>query len=324
MMHFPRYVSKQISRLLLEKKLLQSSAPPFLPFYHVVSHHKLPHILNYPYATPKEFEQQLDYYLNYFKPVSLEYLLKNRNPSEKIFHLSFDDGLRECAEIVAPILLKKGIPASFFVNSGFVDNKELFHRYKASLILNELRENPCSQAEGFLNKNNLTRNNILQAAYSERHILDETAELLELDFNDFLKNEKPYLSATQIKELSHKGFTIGGHSHEHPEFWKIPEKKQLKQVRESMQWVNENIKPKIKAFAFPYTDNKVSASFIKKLQKKGICDITFGTSGLKYDVIRSHFQRYPVEQVGNFKENLKTEFVYFKLRKIIGKAIVKH
>ncbi len=324
MMHFPRYVSKQIARFLPDEKVFHFSSPPFLPFYHVVNKNRLPHILNYPHFSPEEFEKQLDVYLKYFKPVTLDYLVKNPNPKERVFHLSFDDGLRECVEIVAPILLKKGIPATFFVNSGFINNKALFHRYKASLILHELHQHPCSQVEGLLLKNGLNRKNILQADYSQRDILDEAAELLELDFSLYLEKHKPYLRKKEVKHLHQKGFTIGGHSHKHPEFWKISEKKQLKQVQKSMNWVTENINPKIKAFAFPYTDDRVSSNFIRRLKQENICDITFGTAGLKYDEITSHYQRYPVEQNGDFKKNMKAEFVYFKLRKAIGKETVRH
>ncbi len=324
MANFPRVFSKQIARLWSDEKLFGINTPVFHPFYHVVSNKKIPYILNYPYLNEKQFEQQLDYFLRYFKPVSLADLYKNPHTKQKVFHLSFDDGLRESIEIVAPLLLKKGIPATFFVNSGFVDNKELFHRYKASLIASEMQNNPDAQAESFLQKNNLDANNILSASFLQRDILNEAAELLELDFSSVIAAHKPYLSTQQIKDLHQKGFSIGGHSHKHPELWKLSEKKQLKHIRKSMDWVNETVHSEIRAFSFPFTDDGISAQLIKKLKEENICDITFGTAGLKYDEISSHFQRYPAEQNGNFRENLKAEFVYFKLRKLIGKATVKH
>lgn len=324
MVHFPRIFSKHLSRFWSAKKLFQTSAPIFLPFYHVVSNQQLPYILNYPYLNEKQFVQELEYFLKYFKPVSLEELYKKPHTKQKIFHLSFDDGLRECTEMVAPILIKKGIPATFFINSGFTDNKDLFHRYKASLVLSKMRSKPHSEVQNLFSRNGLSLENILQTSFGQRAILDEAAELLEIDFGTFLQNTQPYLSTAQIKDLHNKGFSIGGHSHKHPEFWQIPEKKQFVEVKKSMHWLQENIQPKIKAFAFPYTDHGVSANFIKKLKTENICDITFGTAGVKYDEVNSHFQRYPAEQTGDFKENLKTEFVYYKLRKALGKATVKH
>ncbi|HYQ56864.1 MAG TPA: polysaccharide deacetylase family protein, partial [Draconibacterium sp.] len=128
----------------------------------------------------------------------------------------------------------------------------------------------------------------------------------------------------QVKSLHQQGFSIGGHSHKHPEFWNIPERKQLKHITKSMKWVIKNVNPKIKAFAFPYTDSGVSAALIRKIHDEDLCDISFGTAGVKYDALSTHFQRYTAEQNGDFKRNIKAEFVYYKLRKAIGKATVKH
>ncbi len=115
---FPRLVSSQLGKLIPIKSLLKINTPVFQPFYHVVSNDKLPHILNYNYRNTYQFEKELDFYLKYFKPVSLSELMTGKKLPKKVFHLSFDDGLKECAEIIAPILLRKGVPATFFVNPG--------------------------------------------------------------------------------------------------------------------------------------------------------------------------------------------------------------
>lgn len=322
MRYLPRLVCKKLGPMFSTRKLLATKAPLFLPFYHVVSNQPLPHILNYPIISENQFKQELDFYLKYFEPISLEELVKSPRPNS--FHLSFDDGLKECAEIVAPILLQKGIPATFFVNSGFIDNKELFHRYKASLIAGEMRTRPDAEVENYLYENEISLNNILQVPFSKTDVLQHAAELLEIDIQSFLKTQQPYMTTAQIKDLHKKGFSIGGHSHKHPEFWKISEKKQLKHIKKSMSWVVEHVNPKVKAFAFPYTDHGISGKLIKKLQTKNICDISFGTAGVKYDEMPNHFQRYPAEQNGDFELNVKAEFLYFKLRKAMGKATVKH
>ena len=135
MNEFPRFISKQFGKLISVQSLLKLKTPVFQPFYHIVSNNKLPHILNYNYRKVSQFEKELDFYLKYFKPVTLEELVSNKNLDDKIFHLSFDDGLKECAEIIAPILLKKGIPATFFVNPGFVGNQQLFHKLFAPQYL---------------------------------------------------------------------------------------------------------------------------------------------------------------------------------------------
>lgn len=324
MKEFPRFVSFQLGRLFSVQSLLKINTPVFHPFYHVVSNEKLPHILNYDYRNTAQFEKELDFYLKYFKPVSLSELMTEKKSDRKIFHLSFDDGLKECAEIIAPVLLKKGIPASFFVNPGFVDNHRLFHKYKASLILGKLKESPDLKAEQILREQNLNGEQILKASILQENILDEIAVLLGINFDEFLAKQKPYLNIEQILKLKEQGFSIGAHSFYHSEFWKISEEEQFKEIKSSMKWLLEKINPKIKAFSFPFTDSGVSLNVMKALKKENICDITFGTAGIKYDELEWHFQRYPVEKNGDFLLNLKAELVYFKLRKQIGKATVKH
>lgn len=324
MNNFPRFLGKQFGKLVSLNSLLKIKTPVFQPFYHVVSNIELPHILNYNYRNTVQFEKELDFYLKHFRPVSLNELLSNRNTGKKIFHLSFDDGLKECAEIIAPILLKKGIPATFFVNTGFVDNKKLFHKYKASLILRKLKEMPVLNVEKFLKEQDLQGKQILKATILQEGILDEAATLLGINFDDFLAEQKPYLTTEQILNLKNLGFSIGVHSFNHPEFWKITEEKQLEEVKKSMDWLVEKINPEIKAFSFPFTDSGVSVKVLKSLKSENICDVTFGTAGMKYDELEFHLQRYPVEKDGDFLLKLKEEFVYFALRKLIGKATVKH
>lgn len=324
MRRIPRLLSKAFGKFIPEPKLFSLSTPAFLPFYHLVSNKRLPHILNYNFRDTREFENELDFFLKYFNPVSLEYIYQKKGFSDKVFHVSFDDGLRECAEVVSPILLKKGIPATFFVNTAFVDNKALFHKYKASLILSELKKNTHIKAAQYLFENGFQGNRLLTIPANMENILDETAEMLGLDFKDFLKNEKPYLSTKQILELKEKGFTIGAHSKDHQEFWKITEEEQFTQIKESMHWIEKNIQPEIRAFSFPFTDDGISKELFRKVKNEDICDLTFGTAGLKYDEIENHFQRYPMEINGNFRQNLKAEYVYFWLRKIIGKETVTH
>jgi peptidoglycan/xylan/chitin deacetylase (PgdA/CDA1 family) len=324
MRKFPRNFSKSISPFFSEKWLLGRNTPCFLPFYHVVSDEKLPHILNYPYRNVAQFENELDFFLKYFTPVSLSELKNGKCSGKKVFHLSFDDGLRECSEIVAPILLKRGIPATFFVNTAFINSKELFHKYKASLILSRLRESPHKKALQFLAENGLTAENILKAEILQVNILNEVAALLGIDFTEFLSRHKPYLTSEQIKSLAENGFTIGAHSHQHPEFWKISEAAQIEEIKKSMAILEKLVSPSVKAFSFPFTDDGVPASVLKTIKNEHICDMTFGTAGVKNDAFDFHFQRYPVEQPGDFVRNLKGEFIYYKLRKWVGKATVKH
>ena len=324
MKSIPRGISKIIGRAIPFRILANRPTPVFLPFYHVVSNKILPYVLNYPYRNEPEFEKELDFFLKFFKPVPLEFLLGNEKKNEPVMHISFDDGLRECAEVVAPVLLKKGIPATFFVNTGFIDNQQLFHRYKGSFILSEIEKLPIEKVEKINQKFPGFKSYLLQTGYSEKNTLERIAFDLGIDWKDVLLRYQPYLSLEQLKKLQNQGFTIGGHSHEHPEFYQISDKEKVQEIKKSMDWLQEKLDVPLKVFSFPFTDSGVPLAVFREVENEKLCDLTFGTAGLKYDEVEFHFQRYPAEQSGNFANNLKSEFVYFFLRKLIGKETVRH
>ena len=92
----------------------------FLPFYHSVQKEApLPHIQHlYELRTLADFEKDLDFLLKYYEPIDLAGLLeqlKLGKPFERnTFFLSFDDGLREIADWIAPLLFKKRDSSYFF------------------------------------------------------------------------------------------------------------------------------------------------------------------------------------------------------------------
>ena len=124
------------------KNLVRLTGQPVIfPFYHVVSDEYLPHIRHlYRYRNVDQFEKDMDELLAIFEPLSLtEYLEEpERKRGRRCMVLSFDDGLWECHQVIAPVLRKKGIPAVFFLNNQFIDNQGLFYRYKASIIIDRI------------------------------------------------------------------------------------------------------------------------------------------------------------------------------------------
>jgi peptidoglycan/xylan/chitin deacetylase (PgdA/CDA1 family) len=254
--------------------------------------------------TITEFRKDLDFLLKHYQPIDMETLchlyINKTAPQKPVFHLTFDDGLKEMYEIVAPLLLKKGIPATFFVNSGFVDNKALFYRFHASLSIEELSR-----------KGTLTdklKTEILSCQYKNKEKLLQY--LSQQQVNDFLNKEKPYLTTEQIKTLNKQGFTIGAHSVDHPYYYQIPLEEQLQQTRESLDFVVKTVNQKLKLFAFPFTDFNVTKDFFKEI--KPFVDLSFGTANLKNDEIPFNFQRIAGEKnkIKPMKTILKKE--YFK------------
>ena len=113
------------------------------PFYHLVAKETPEYIRHlYKAPTPEQFVADLEFLLKFYKPASLddikEYVSSGKKLHKPSFFLSFDDGLKECYEVIYPILKEKGIQAAFFINPAFVDNQEIFYRLKTSLIIERL------------------------------------------------------------------------------------------------------------------------------------------------------------------------------------------
>lgn len=115
---------------------IQLSKPKgIMPFYHLISDDIPPHVKHlYRHRTKKEFIADIDFFLKHYEVIDLQAILNNHFPTRKPYcFLSFDDGLKEVYEEAMPILLEKGVPATVFLNSDFVDNQALMFRYKESL-----------------------------------------------------------------------------------------------------------------------------------------------------------------------------------------------
>lgn len=303
------------------------------PFYHTVSNEHLPHIQHlYNYNSIDKFEKAIDYFLLYYSPVTLQYLIKmvkeNIKPEKPLFFLSFDDGLREFYDIIAPILLKKGVPATCFLNSSFIGNQKLFYRYKASVLIDKLHNSKSNllwqQYHKWQNKNELNqgyyRKVILTINYNRQSLLDELAIMLDVNFDEYLVREKPYMHEDQIRELIKKGFTFGAHSLDHPDYRSLSLNIQLQQTTESINEIKKKFSLDYAAFSFPFTDFNVTRSFFYQLKDRGNIDLSFGSAGLKKDSINWNIQRIPMEESSlSARKRLKRDYLYYMMKAPLGK-----
>ena len=283
-----------------------------IPFYHVVSDEACPHIDKlYSFKNTKQFEQDIDYLAAHYQPIAAAQLpdvLAGKYKGKKIMLLTFDDGLRQMYDTVAPILLRKGIPAVFFLNSDFTDNKALMFRYKASLALNKDAE-------------------LYKAAIHARNeaaLKAVIANEMDADFERFLKDYKPYMTSEQVSSLISQGFSIGSHSCSHPYYEDLSIEKQVSQTVDCLDVLQKDFQIKEKLFAFPFTDHGVSKNFFEQILDSGKIDFSFGGAGIKKDIHPRQFQRIPMEGWGATAEQIiKSEYLYYLLRAPLFRNTIK-
>ncbi len=301
------------SRLFSLRTYIRQSGEPFVaPFYHAVSDTPLPHISHlYRIKTAREFEEDLDTLLRTYEPVSIDRLPEVARSGKPCFLLSFDDGLRSFYDTAAPILRRKGVPCICFLNSDFIGNRKLFYRFKQSLLIDRLKSLPKDRTR-FLP----TPAQILAVPYTDTALLDRWAVRMEVDFEAYLKTERPYMDEKEIRLLAGQGFRFGGHSIDHPRYHALPLEEQLHQTAESCRTVCRLTGETRSFFSFPFSDDGVETAFFRK----AALDFSFGTAGLKHDSAPRHCQRIPMEQ-GSLSAQalLKDEYAYFLLKRLFGK-----
>jgi len=307
-----------------------------IPFYHAVIN-TVPSFIGdlYPPRKIEDFERDLDVLLEFYEPISLTELIlivkSGEKPKKNYFHLTFDDGLANFHDIVTPILLKRNIPATVFLNTDFVDNKELFYRYKASLLLNNYEHSNITikdKYHGFIVENNFENNSVsdflLSINFKNKEILDDLAIVLNYSFDNFLESNKPYLTKPQINALIGQGFTFGAHSESHPLYSQLPLTSQIDQTSKSVDWLQKEFDVDYKAFSFPFTDLGVSINFYELMKKENMLDISFGTSGIKRDLVKNNLQRISFEEAGkSAKLFLLKAYIKYFFKIPLGKSIMK-
>lgn len=253
-----------------------------VPCYHVVNDKSPDHIRNlYTTINKKKFEKDIEFLSKHFEFISpielLESLSNKKLPKNKCI-LTFDDGYRECYDVIYPILKSKNIPAIFFIISDLVDNRQLSHFNKLSLILENLNSNPSKQiAKNILSENNLFTGNIhldiKNLGLKNVEIINLLGKQLNIDFRKYLKEQKPYLSTEQIKEMHSCGFAIGAHSINHQKFVELNKADQLLQIKESLDFIQKITNVPTRYFAFPYS----SYGFKPELYKEFLDIVFFDT-----------------------------------------------
>ncbi len=302
---------------------------------YVINYHSIkgidvdPYIKNEVYRTQEEFEKDIVFYLKHFNIISavdLIDIINNGRPIQKnSLILTFDDGLRVNLDIHIPILKRHNVPATFFLNSAFIDNKDLHFARKKNLILQKIHDDKADLLSAYLSDHKMYNGEVSASIkainYREKVHLEELAKMLKIDFKAYLLENAPYLSSEEIRCIIDEGFFIGAHSIDHPRYTELSLEEQVHQTVESLRFVTERFNLTYRLFAFPYEDTMLTKEFYSRIRP--YVDLTFGTKGFVDDSIDFSIQRSEVEStqlpaVEALKYRFLTSYSYvlFKDKKI--------
>jgi peptidoglycan/xylan/chitin deacetylase (PgdA/CDA1 family) len=304
-----------------------------VPYYHMVSDIYVPHVSNlYKFKTATEFKEDVDYLLKNYVPVTLQEIVDALNGKCQLphacFHLTFDDGFSEMHDVVAPVLHKAGIPATFFLTTTFLDEGGLAHHNILSVLLDKIQKMEAlpqtiidrisSVLPADRSINQTLRERILSIGHSQKTVVDSLAEILQINLNEYVHNVRPYLTSTQVDSMIQMGFSIGSHSCDHPLYADLPPSDQIQQTKKSIEQLRVRFHVKPKAFAFPHTDGGVKEDFFREVYSERLLDVSFGTSGLVRHFHPRNIERVSMENTsGSAKQILARQFaraVYYRMR----------
>ncbi|RPD38140.1 polysaccharide deacetylase family protein [Chitinophaga barathri] len=327
---------------LVNLSLLKSLTPQrlLLPYHHLVSDVDVPHIKHlYPYKGLAAFKKDLDYLRKYFKPVTLQDVIGNirrQTPlPEHSFLLTFDDGLREVHETIAPLLYREGIPAVFFLNSAFVDNKTLFYKFGVSLLTEALLTKQYSAATLKALGETLAvpaagKQQLIDAiksiTYANRAMVRAAAAVLEISLEEYLAEKRPFMTSEEISGLAGQGFALGGHSVDHPYYTGLTLEEMIRQTVESVDFVTERFRLDYRAFAFPHSDAGVPQAFFDRLLERQApaLDVMFGTNNQRREIYPQILHRFNCERPSIAVESaVKGILALNSLQEVRGKSVIR-
>jgi hypothetical protein len=165
---------------------------------------------------------------------------------------------------------------------------------------------------------------LLSIEYGDKQKLDEFASMIGYNFTDYLTSVQPYLTTVQIEKLIKDGFHFGSHSVDHPEYRFLSFDEQLRQTRESLNFIKNKFSLQYSLFSFPFTDYEVSDRFFQIIFSEKLVDLSFGGAGLKKEIYPLHFQRIAFERDKIPAIDIyKAESLYSAALNIFGKNVVK-
>jgi len=194
--------------------------------------------------------------------------------------LTFDDGYRDNYEIAFPILKRKGLPATFFLVTGYVGKKRILWDRAAIDFLNRHREVGKVEIRGKRIRHRAGEARILFIMKVLERLKAENAETIDA-FMDSLpvrsgrkdvcgNNRDQCLTWEEAGRMSRGGMEIGSHGLSHRSLAMIPIDEAKGEIIASKEAVEKGTQNPCAHFAFPFgTQRDYNRSLIRCVKKAG-------------------------------------------------------
>ncbi len=184
-------------------------------------------------ARREEFDWQMAYVARHFRPVSCQQVADAissgaRLPKRAVM-VTFDDGFRDNYEVAFPVLRSHGVPALFFVSTGYIDSQSPFwfdwivhallqtsatrihlDAIDLTVDLGETRETRRAAALQLLRKLKRT------PEATRLQVLEQLRRLTKVEMSAEALAQSAPMTWDQVREMSRAGMEFGSHTISHP------------------------------------------------------------------------------------------------------------
>lgn len=215
---------------------LRRYAPLPSPVSILTYHHVADEDPSYPYdpgvadADPKQFRRQMEMLARYGTPIGIDELIRALQgaplPKNPVM-VTFDDGYRSCHDVALPILRAVGMRATFFVPTGYINDRKLFWWERIAIILSQGKRNTATitfPRPFDIDRRNPSAHRVLADLIKNtknldiKRFLDELSEAFGVPWDDPIEaqhSDNLIMSWDHVRALSRAGMDVESHTRWH-------------------------------------------------------------------------------------------------------------
>lgn len=216
--------------------------------------------------------------------------------------ITFDDGYQNNHSLAAPILEKAGVPATFFIAGGAVDEGVMWNDLVIEAIANSGGVPKIDDDVAFLQMPNSAtgKSDIVSALLAQLKYrpMAERWEIACRLYRENVESEVPRLMMTRemVKDLSLRGFEIGGHTINHPILKELTEEEARNEIVGCRKWVQSVTDSAPTSFAYP--NGRTNVDFDDR-HLKIVADAGFGAAAsTDWELAKGHTNPYSIPRIG--------------------------
>ena len=233
--------------------------------------------------TPQAFEAVLQFLTAHYTPVRLEDVLTDcdgKGLPERAVLLTFDDAYASVAEVAAPLCRRYRVPAAFFVNAAFVDNRCLAPDnlvcYAARMLGIEVINRAIRAVAGTQAPELQSLAEVFGAFFPAISLAQRAAFLNALCRIAGVTEEKLareanlYLTGSQLRDLSSVDFEIGNHTYTHTHCRSFVPQDFASEIDRNKMELEAICGTRIRSFSQPYGSSQdVTQDLTEHLERSG-------------------------------------------------------